>query len=93
MSLLFGVISMHLCAKSGGDRSGINDFRHRIECICLAHLMLVKLLKAFRGIHSIPVLADIPLLANYCFLHDLLIYVSWCWVLIVAGFVCVPEAA
>jgi simple sugar transport system permease protein len=84
MSLLFGVISMHLRANQVATGLALTIFGTGLSAF-VGSSYVGQTVKGFQGI-QIPVLADIPFIGKLLFSHDLLIYVSWVLVLIVGWF-------
>lgn len=84
MSLLFGVISMHLRANQVATGLALTIFGTGLSAF-IGSSYVGQTVKGFQGI-QIPVLADIPFIGKLLFSHDLLIYVSWVLVLIVGWF-------
>ena len=84
MSLLFGVISMHLRANQVATGLALTIFGTGLSAF-VGSSYVGQTVKGFQGI-QIPVLADIPFIGQLLFSHDLLIYVSWVLVLIVGWF-------
>ena len=84
MSLLFGVISMHLRANQVATGLALTIFGTGLSAFVGA-AYVGKTVKGFQGVH-IPLLGDIPFLGQLLFSHDVMIYVSWLLVLIVGWF-------
>lgn len=84
MSLLFGVISMHLRANQVATGLALTIFGTGLSAF-IGSSYVGQTVKGFQGI-QIPVLADIPFIGKLLFSHDLLIYVSWVLVLVVGWF-------
>lgn len=84
MSLLFGVISMHLRANQVATGLALTIFGTGLSAF-VGSSYVGQTVKGFQGI-QIPVLADIPFIGKLLFSHDLLIYISWVLVLIVGWF-------
>ncbi|MDD2842331.1 MAG: ABC transporter permease [Tolumonas sp.] len=90
MSLLFGVISMHLRANQVATGLALTIFGTGLSAF-IGSAYVGQTVKGFTGIH-IPVLGDIPFIGTLLFSHDLLIYISWLMVLLV-GWFCVRTRA
>jgi len=84
MSLLFGVISMHLRANQVATGLALTIFGTGLSAFVGA-AYVGKTVKGFQGFH-IPLLSDIPLVGPLLFSHDVMIYVSWLLVLVVGWF-------
>ena len=84
MSLLFGVISMHLRANQVATGLALTIFGTGLSAF-IGSSYVGQTVKGFQGI-QIPGLADIPFIGTLLFSHDLLIYVSWVLVLVVGWF-------
>jgi len=84
MSLLFGVISMHLRANQVATGLALTIFGTGLSAF-IGSSYVGQTVKGFQGI-QIPVLADIPFIGKLLFSHDLLIYISWVLVLVVGWF-------
>ncbi len=84
MSLLFGVISMHLRANQVATGLALTIFGTGLSAF-IGSSYVGQTVKGFQGI-QIPGLADIPFIGKLLFSHDLLIYVSWVLVLVVGWF-------
>lgn len=90
MSLLFGVISMHLRANQVATGLALTIFGTGLSAF-IGSAYVGQTVKGFTGIR-IPVLGDIPFIGTLLFSHDLLIYISWLLVLLV-GWFCVRTRA
>ncbi|MDD2343813.1 MAG: ABC transporter permease, partial [Tolumonas sp.] len=90
MSLLFGVISMHLRANQVATGLALTIFGTGLSAF-IGSAYVGQTVKGFTGIR-IPVLGDIPFIGTLLFSHDLLIYISWLMVLLV-GWFCVRTRA
>lgn len=90
MSLLFGVISMHLRANQVATGLALTIFGTGLSAF-IGSAYVGQTVKGFTGIR-IPVLGDIPFIGRLLFSHDLLIYISWLLVLLV-GWFCVRTRA
>lgn len=84
MSLLFGVISMHLRANQVATGLALTIFGTGLSAF-IGAAYVGKTVKGFQGFH-IPLLSDIPFVGQLLFSHDVMIYVSWLLVLIVGWF-------
>jgi ABC-type uncharacterized transport system permease subunit len=84
MSLLFGVISMHLRANQVATGLALTIFGTGLSAF-IGAAYVGKTVKGFQGFH-IPLLSDIPLIGPLLFSHDVMIYVSWLLVLVVGWF-------
>nr|WP_321269810.1 ABC transporter permease [uncultured Tolumonas sp.] len=84
MSLLFGVISMHLRANQVATGLALTIFGTGLSAF-IGAAYVGKTVKGFQGVH-IPLLGDIPFLGQLLFSHDVMIYVSWLLVFIVGWF-------
>ena len=86
MSLLFGVISMHLRANQVATGLALTIFGTGLSAF-VGSSYVGQTVKGFQAI-TIPVLSDIPFIGALLFKHDALIYLSW-FIAVLVGLFCV----
>ena len=86
MSLLFGVISMHLRANQVATGLALTIFGTGLSAF-IGSSYVGQTVKGFQAV-AIPGLSDIPFIGALLFKHDPLIYLSWL-IVIVVGWFCV----
>ncbi|NCB59259.1 MAG: ABC transporter permease [Gammaproteobacteria bacterium] len=86
MSLLFGVISMHLRANQVATGLALTIFGTGLSAF-IGSTYVGQTVKGFQAL-VIPGLSDIPFIGALLFKHDPLIYLSWL-IAIVVGWFCV----
>lgn len=86
MSLLFGVISMHLRANQVATGLALTIFGTGLSAF-IGSSYVGQTVKGFQAV-VIPGLSDIPFIGALLFKHDPLIYLSWL-IAIVVGWFCV----
>ena len=86
MSLLFGVISMHLRANQVATGLALTIFGTGLSAF-IGSTYVGQTVKGFQAF-VIPGLSDIPFIGALLFKHDPLIYLSWL-IAIVVGWFCV----
>ncbi len=86
MSLLFGVISMHLRANQVATGLALTIFGTGLSAF-IGSAYVGQTVKGFQAL-VIPGLSDIPFIGALLFKHDPLIYLSWL-IAIVVGWFCV----
>ncbi len=84
MSLLFGVISMHLRANQVATGLALTIFGTGLSAF-VGSAYVGQTVKGFQAV-VIPGLSDIPFIGALLFKHDPLIYLSWLLVIVVGWF-------
>ena len=84
MSLLFGVISMHLRANQVATGLALSIFGTGLSAF-VGSAYVGQTVKGFQAV-VIPGLSDIPFIGALLFKHDPLIYLSWLLVIVVGWF-------